>query len=81
MESYVNQVIEIGQKWNRTGFKVDDQWTGLLLLTELSKRFEQILSVIGVNSLDTKINVQKAQVINRGKIRFSWGRSERIDTH
>ncbi|KAG5863431.1 hypothetical protein JTB14_029925 [Gonioctena quinquepunctata] len=32
MQSYVNQIVETGQKLRGTGFNIDDEWIGLLLL-------------------------------------------------
>ncbi|KAG5899044.1 hypothetical protein JTB14_000068 [Gonioctena quinquepunctata] len=34
MASYVNQIVETGQKSRGTGFKIDDEWIGSLLLAD-----------------------------------------------
>lgn len=46
MEQYVNQLIETAQKLNRSGFKVDDEWVGLVLLAGLPEKFAPMIMAI-----------------------------------
>ncbi|CAG4978543.1 unnamed protein product [Colias eurytheme] len=39
MTSYVTQIIDTAQKLSGTGFEINDQWTGSLLLAGLPERF------------------------------------------
>nr|CAI5819445.1 unnamed protein product [Callosobruchus analis] len=41
MESYINQIVETSQKLRRTGFKIDEEWVGSLLLAGLPENMPQ----------------------------------------
>ncbi|KAG5879896.1 hypothetical protein JTB14_010414 [Gonioctena quinquepunctata] len=46
MAGYVNQIVETGQKLRGTGFKIDDEWIGSLLLAGLSEKFSPMIMAI-----------------------------------
>lgn len=46
MEGYVNQIIETAQKLQGTGFKIDDEWIGSLLLAGLPEHFSPMIMAI-----------------------------------
>lgn len=43
MESYISQVIDTSQKLRKTGFSIDDQWVGPLLLAGLPEKYAPML--------------------------------------
>lgn len=46
MESYVNQVIETAQKLRKTGFSINEEWIGSLLLAGLPDKFAPMLMAV-----------------------------------
>lgn len=46
MASYVNQVVETSQKLRGTGFNINDEWVGSLLLAGLSEKFAPMIMAI-----------------------------------
>ncbi|GBP67397.1 Copia protein [Eumeta japonica] len=46
MTSYVTQIIDTAQKLSGTGFEINDQWTGSLLLAGLPDRFSPMIMTI-----------------------------------
>lgn len=46
MESYVNQLVETAQRLRRTGFQIDDEWVGSLLLAGLPELYSPMLMAI-----------------------------------
>lgn len=64
MESYVKLTIETAQKLSRTGFKVDDQWTGSLLLAGLPQRFEPMIMAIEHSGIDIKTDIIKSKLLD-----------------
>lgn len=46
MTSYVTQIIDTAQKLSGTGFEINDQWTGSLLLAGLPDRFSPMIMAI-----------------------------------
>lgn len=62
MESYINQIVETSQKLRRTGFKIDEEWVGSLLLAGLPEKFAPMIMAVehsGINitsdSIKTKL--------------------------
>ena len=62
MESYINQIVETSQKLKRTGFKIDEEWIGSLLLAGLPEKFAPMIMAVehsGINittdSIKTKL--------------------------
>lgn len=46
MAPYVNHVIETSQKLRGTGFKIDDEWVGSLLLAGLPEKYSPMIMAI-----------------------------------
>ncbi|KAG5888880.1 hypothetical protein JTB14_025318 [Gonioctena quinquepunctata] len=46
MQSYVIQIVETGQKLRGTGFNIDDEWIGSLLLAGLPEKFGPMIMAI-----------------------------------
>lgn len=46
MASYVNQIVETSQRLRGTGFQIDDQWVGSLLLAGLPEKFSPMIMAI-----------------------------------
>ncbi|XP_074042702.1 uncharacterized protein [Leptinotarsa decemlineata] len=46
MGKYVNQIVENGQKLLGTGFKIDDEWIGSLLLAGLPEKYSPMIMAI-----------------------------------
>lgn len=62
MTSYVSQIIETGQKLKGTGFEINDQWIGSLMLAGLPEKYGPMIMAIehsGINisadSIKTKL--------------------------
>lgn len=62
MESYINQIVETSQKLRRTGFKIDEEWVGSLLLAGLPEKYAPMIMAVehsGINittdSIKTKL--------------------------
>ncbi|GBP53447.1 hypothetical protein EVAR_17522_1 [Eumeta japonica] len=52
MTSYVSQIIETAHKLNGTGFEINDQWIGSLMLAGLPEKFSPMIMAIehsGIN--------------------------------
>lgn len=46
MASYVNHIVETSQKLRGTGFKIDEEWIGSLLLAGLPEKFSPMIMAI-----------------------------------
>lgn len=46
MSAYVNQIVETSQRLRGTGFNIDDEWVGSLLLAGLPERFMPMIMAI-----------------------------------
>lgn len=46
MELYINQVVETSQKLRRTGFKIDEEWIGSLLLAGLPEKYAPMIMAV-----------------------------------
>lgn len=46
MEIYINQVIETAQKLRKTGFNIDEEWIGFLLLAGLPNKYSPMVMAI-----------------------------------
>ncbi|XP_048525813.1 uncharacterized protein LOC125505644 [Dendroctonus ponderosae] len=52
MDNYANQVIESAQRLRRTGFKMDDEWVGSLILAGLPDRYSPMIKAIEHSGID-----------------------------
>lgn len=64
MESYVNQVIEASQKLKKTGFKIDDNWVGSLLLAGLPERYAPMIMAIEHSGIDITTDSIKTKLLD-----------------
>lgn len=87
MTSYVNQVVETGQKLRGTGFNIDDQWIGSLLLAGLPEKFAPMIMaiehsgiVISTDSIKTKLLDMETNVGNNGSA-FAASKAGNTDWH
>lgn len=54
MKSYVNQIVETGQKLSGLGFNIDDEWIGSLLSAEFPERIKHSGVGITTDAIRTK---------------------------
>lgn len=64
MELYVNQVVETSQKLKRTGFKIDDEWVGSLLLAGLPEKFTPMVLAIEHSGIGVTTDVIKSKLLD-----------------
>ncbi len=64
MESYVNQVVETAQRLRRTGFKIDDEWIGSLLLAGLPEKFAPMIMAIEHSGIEVKTDIIKTKLLD-----------------
>lgn len=64
MESYVNHVIETAQKLRRTGFRIDEEWVGSLLLAGLPERFSPMIMAIEHSGIPIKTDSIKSKLLD-----------------
>lgn len=64
MASYVNQMIETGQKLNGTGFQISDEWIGCLLLAGLSEMYMPMIMAIEHSGISISTDAIKAKLLD-----------------
>ncbi|KAF2905949.1 hypothetical protein ILUMI_00222 [Ignelater luminosus] len=64
MEAYVNQMIDTVQKLKCTGFEIDDNWIGSLLLADLPEKYLPMLIAIEQSGIDMKADKIKTKLMN-----------------
>lgn len=64
MESYVNQVVETSQKLRRTGFKIDEEWIGSLLLAGLPERFAPMIMAVEHSGISITTDSIKTKLLD-----------------
>ena len=64
MTSYVTQVIETAQRLSGTGFKVDDEWIGSLLLAGLPEKYFPMIIAIEHSGIAITADVMKAKLLD-----------------
>ncbi|XP_048521115.1 uncharacterized protein LOC125503953 [Dendroctonus ponderosae] len=65
MENYVNQVIESAQRLRRTGFKMDDEWVGSLLLAGMPDKYSPMIMAIEHSGIDISADSIKSKLLDR----------------
>lgn len=68
MESYVNEVIETSQKLRRTGFNIDDEWIGSLLLARLPEKFSPMIMAVEHSGISIKTDAIKTKLLDNMQI-------------
>ena len=64
MTTYVTQLIETAQKLSGTGFKVDDEWIGCLMLAGLPEKYFPMIMAIEHSGIAITSDVVKTKLID-----------------
>lgn len=64
MTSYVNQIIETGQKLNGTGFNISNEWIGSLLLAGLSEKYAPMIMAIEHSGIQITTDAIKTKLLD-----------------
>lgn len=64
MESYINQIIETSQKLRRTGFKIDEEWIGSLLLAGLPEKYSPMIMAVEHSGLAITTDSIKTRLLD-----------------
>lgn len=64
MTSYVTQIIDTAQKLSGTGFEINDQWTGSLLLAGLPERFSPMIMAIEHSGINITTDSIKSKLLD-----------------
>lgn len=64
MQSYVNQVIEVSQKLQRSGFEITDEWIGSLLLAGLPEKFGPMMMAIEHSGIAITTDAIKSKLLD-----------------
>jgi len=70
MESYVNHVVKTAQKLRGTGFNIDEEWIGSLLLAGLPEKFSPMIMAIEYSGIAITTDCIKTKFmdIQTGKV-------------
>ncbi|CAH2088790.1 unnamed protein product [Euphydryas editha] len=64
MTSYVSQLIETAQKLQGTGFEINDQWIGSLMLAGLPEKFEPMIMAIEHSDININADAIKTKLLD-----------------
>ena len=64
MANYVNQLIETAQRLKGTGFKIDDEWIGSLLLAGLPEKFAPMIMAIEHSGIEISADAIKTKLLD-----------------
>lgn len=64
MTSYVNQLVETAQRLKGTGFEINDEWIGSLLLAGLPERFSPMIMAIEHSGLKISADSIKTKLLD-----------------
>lgn len=64
MTSYITQIIETGQKLSGTGFAINDEWIGSLLLAGLPDKFSPMIMAIEHSGIQITADVIKSKLLD-----------------
>lgn len=64
MTSYVSQIIETAQKLNGTGFEINDQWIGSLMLAGLPEKFSPMIMAIEHSGINISADAIKTKLLD-----------------
>lgn len=64
MTQYVTQIIETGQRLQGTGFKINDEWIGALMLAGLPEKYSPMLMAIEHSGIDITSDVIKTKLMD-----------------
>lgn len=64
MGLYVNQLVDTAQKLQSTGFKIDDEWIGSLLLAGLSEKYSPMIMAIEHSGIVISTDAIKSKLLD-----------------
>lgn len=64
MTSYVSQLMETAQKLKGTGFEINDQWIGSLMLAGLPEKFEPMIMAIEHSGININADAIKTKLLD-----------------
>lgn len=64
MAHYVTLMVETSQRLNNTGFKINDEWVGSLLLAGLPEKFAPMIMAIEHSGIDITADAIKTKLID-----------------
>lgn len=64
MTSYVSQLVETAQKLNGTGFDINDEWVGSLLLAGLPEKFSPMIMAIEHSGMKISCDTIKTKLLD-----------------
>lgn len=64
MESYVTQLIETAQKLKGTGFNIDDNWIGSLLLAGLPEKYSPMIMAVEHSGINLTVDAIKMKLLD-----------------
>lgn len=64
MTSYVTQLVETAQKLKRTGFEINDEWIGSLLLAGLPEKFNPMIMAIEHSGMSISADAIKSKLLD-----------------
>ncbi|GBP06449.1 Retrovirus-related Pol polyprotein from transposon TNT 1-94 [Eumeta japonica] len=64
MTSYVSQIIETAHKLNGTGFEINDQWIGSLMLAGLPEKFSPMIMAIEHSGINISADAIKTKLLD-----------------
>lgn len=64
MTSYVTQMVETAQKLKGTGFEIDDEWIGSLLLAGLPEKFSPMIMAIEHSGMKISCDLIKTKLLD-----------------
>lgn len=64
MDSYVTQLVETGQKLAGTGFNINDEWIGSLLLAGLTEKFSPMIMAIEHSGMNITTDAIKSKLLD-----------------
>ena len=64
MTAYVTQIVETGQKLAGTGFNINDEWIGSLLLAGLTEKFSPMIMAIEHSGMSITTDAIKSKLLD-----------------
>lgn len=71
MTSYVTQIVETSQRLSGTGFVINDEWIGSLLLAGLPERFSPMIMAIEHSGIPITADTIKTKLLDMGAAEVS----------
>ncbi|GBP40883.1 Retrovirus-related Pol polyprotein from transposon TNT 1-94 [Eumeta japonica] len=81
MTSYVSQIIETAHKLNGTGFEINDQWIGSLMLAGLPEKFSPMIMAIEHSGINISADAIKTKLLDMSADFEDWHLDSGASTH